>query len=227
MAERGILAFLIILLTVLVFAQPYLAWPVRHMFERSAGLTDANKLAIDNESLRAENAILRERNTVIPPQFSSEKEANVFVRYPFNYKKELLIDIGKNSDVKEGDTVLLPDTSSGEKRGILVGRVESVQDKTSLVQLIFDSRLRIGVRIGDQGVEALLTGGDTPKLTLIPKSAQVGSGNIVYAASANLPYGVVIGEIKDVSLADGGLLQEATLRFPYELSDIKTVVVTR
>jgi cell shape-determining protein MreC len=227
MAERGLLGILIIILAVLLFAQPDLAWPVRSMFGWNAETTDVSRLREENIALRAESAVLHDRLGRIPSEFQSEKTASVFVSYPFNFKNQLLVSAGRNEDVREGDTVFLPDPSSSTKRGIFIGRVESVQEKTSVVQTVFDSRFQLGVRIGEEGIESLMTGGSRPKLTLIPKTAEIRPGDVVIAAASQLPYGLAIGEVKEIALASGGLLQEATVRFPYDITQVRTVLLAR
>lgn len=220
MAERGILATLIILLVVLIFVQPDLAWPVRSFLGPSGGPTDVQRLDSENISLRADLGVLRERGAA--PRFPGGITASVYVRYPFNFKNQLLLDVGRNMDVKEGSAVIIGD---GSDSGILLGRIESVEEKSSIVQTIFDARFQMGVRIGESGVESLLEGGGQPKLTLIPKNAEIRAGDIVFSAAPHLPYGLAVGEVKDTTLASGGLLQEATLRLPYDLNRIRTVEI--
>ena len=79
--------------------------------------------------------------------------------------------------------------------------------------------------IGEGGVESLLVGGSRPTLTLIPKSSAVQAGDVVYLATQDLPYGLAVGSVREVRMASDGLLQEATMDFPYDLNQIRTVLI--
>lgn len=162
-------------------------------------------------------------------QYGSEVEAPVFSNYPFNFKNQLTVGAGSFQGVAISHAVVVPATiASGAAPApppVLVGTVEKVFENASVIETIFDTRWNSAVRVGAGGADALLTGGLDPVVTLIPKDASVLPGDIVYSADAKFPYGLIIGEVKNVEFSSDRTSQRAELSLPYDLNKIRTVIV--
>jgi len=181
------------------------------------------------EETEKENLILKlqiaELETLKPflPQAKSSnlKLGFVYFRYPFNFKNEILINLGEK-DIKIGDAVVLP---CFEKNNfILVGKVKKVFENYAVIQTLFDADFKLSVKISTSS-EALFIGGPSPKLTLIPRQNKVNYNDIVYAADSSLPYGLIIGKVGEIKNISNTLFNEATLILPYDLSSIGAVGV--
>ena len=220
--RRDILFFGILLLALgaLLFFDPAFSWQAQRYLYGGAEQGEINTLHAENIALRAELTALKGRNAAVPSA-TGIRAASVYSRYPFNVKNEFLAGAGKQEGVREGDSVLLFGDKDPIK--ILVGKVEKVFKSTALVETIFDERWHSAVRIGDQGYDALLEGGISPRLTLIAKDARIVSGDIVVSADPAFAYGLAIGEIKSVAFSSDQVFQEAELSFPYNLNFVRAV----
>ncbi|MDP3956384.1 MAG: rod shape-determining protein MreC [bacterium] len=176
------------------------------------------------ETLQSENIALRvelERFTSLKEQVSHVVPgtllAEVYSRYPFNNKNELLIAVGAADGIKPKMAVTV--------NGLLVGRVEEVKDHLSLVKTIFDANLQLAVKVGDKGVNGLFKGGLSPEVSLIPKEAGVRPGSGVFSANTDLPYGLPLGEVAAIRDEPGEIWQTALLKISYDLENIKIVSI--
>lgn len=145
------------------------------------------------------------------------KKVPVYSRYPFNFKNELLIAAGRSEGVAVGDTALF--------QGALLGTVSKVFEHSATVGTVFDSRFKVSVRVGLEGADALLVGGNQPVLQLIPASANVESEDHAYSAAPGMPYGIRIGAVSSVRDAKDGNYKEADLRIPYNPASLSEVVI--
>ena len=104
---------------------------------------------------------------------------------------------------------------------ILLGQVEEVFDNYSLIQTVFSNDWQLPVRIGEEGVEALLNGGANLRVTMITKDKKVSEGQVIFAASKDFPYGMKIGELQNVERGvSTGIFSEATVEVPYNINDV-------
>jgi len=205
-------------MALLVFFEPALGTQIRN-FVVPGGADDSGNPALTIEPLKAELAKLQNVNSQFPEKSANYIRGMVYSRYPFNFKNEFSIDIGKNEGVIVGKAVTFG--------GVLIGKIEKVFDDTALVETIFDSRLQVPVRIGSGAVDALLQGGSLPKASLIPLDSTVANGDIVYSASPDFPYGLPLGEIGDTNIQPDQLFREAPVNFVYNINGIKTVLVAK
>lgn len=183
---------------------------------------DYKKLAIENESLKTDLAKLNALKKVISPLSGNLLEAFVYSEYPFNFKSRILTDKGTKDGVKVGQPVLISSSSSA---AILAGKINEVFDDYSLVETIFDSGFQISVRIGGAGANSLLVGGNSPKLTLIPKDAKITDGDAVYSSSPDYPFGLAIGLARNIRLSADQFFEEADLETAYNPNDFQTVFI--
>lgn len=225
MSERWLFAMLIALLAFLVFARPFSAGPLRRILFGSSGesATALQAMQLKNDALRAEIAKLSEIQKMFPEDVSEYLPALVYSRYPFSFKDTVLVGAGVEHGVEEGGAAVV--SISGEK--VFVGRVERVFKRTSSVQTVFDSRLKLSVRVGDEGIDALLTGGSEPMLTLISKDKTVHMDAIVYSAGEGFPLGIAVGRIGEIRFSEDRLFQEARLMVSYDLNRTHFVLLQK
>ncbi len=179
---------------------------------------------LENEILRAEVYRLEALNEQSAGGLNSVA-ASVFSRYPFNFKNEILIDVGENGALKSGQPVVFLGESGLSSRGLLLGKINKVFRESSLVRTIFDKEWQSSVRIGKKGHLALLQGGGEPVIRLIPKDAKISVGDVVYSVQPEFPNSLPVGEVSEVGLSSDQVFQEAKLSFPYDFSSIKAVAV--
>jgi rod shape-determining protein MreC len=181
--------------------------------------SDYSELLAENQALKAENAAMRELERVSETaKTTGAVPAQIYSRYPLNFKNQILVNAGESAGVGIGWIAILPEK-------VLVGRVEQVFKNTALVRTVFDPGFRLAVRIGKAGADALLAGGDEPRLTLLPQGAEIGRGDVVYAADPALPYGLAVGEVGETMFSEDNLFEEAAVRLAYDLNGLRAVLL--
>jgi rod shape-determining protein MreC len=171
----------------------------------------------ENIALRGELDLAKMLSAATPKGAYAGEPAFVYARYPFNLKDRLLVSVGEDRGVKVGSAVLFG--------RFLIGQVKEVFPTTASVITLFDHSWQSAVRIGARGEEALLSGGAQPRLTFIGKDAAIARGDAVVNAASPFPFGAPIGEIASLSLSADRLTQEAELRLPYDVRELRTVLV--
>lgn len=144
--------------------------------------------------------------------------AKVFSLYPFNTKNRIYANIGIAQGSMENAAVLFSPR-------VFFGLVAGTAQHTSEIKTVFDSSLEIPVRIGDREINGLLQGGLAPRITLIDKTKQVHSGDVIVTAAKDMPYGLTVGIIKETHEDSLGAFLESTITLPYSLSDVRTVLI--
>jgi len=168
--------------------------------------------------LESENEELRQE--LLTQNLNEVDNIKVYSSYPFNSRGEIAIAAGENMGIEEGNTVVYAGN-------ILVGRVRSVFDTTSVVTTVFDPSWEMAVRIGSGEVDALMQGGNELKLSLIPQNDFIESGDNVISADRSLPYGLEVGIVGTVENAEGDVFHEATLESPLNLKELRDVSIYR
>ncbi|SRR6266481_1481112 len=219
MGKKNIIFGILILAVLALFIiSPETGFLVRSFFSgvyRSSA--DEQSLALQNIKLKADLAVLQNLESQIPKIPTTAIAAQVYSRYPFNLKNELLINRGAQDGIRAGAPVFFG--------GTFLGEIEAVFQSSALVRTVFDERAEYSVRVGPKAADALFKGGNQPKLTLIDKKAVITAGDAVVNATPKFAYGLPIATIDMVTLANGSLFQEATLDFAYDINAIRNVTV--
>ena len=181
-------------------------------------ITPNNGLERQVSLLEKENANLKARlfREIILPQES----AIVYSSYPFNNKSEIIISWGTNDGVSVGDAVTYG-------TNILVGQVKETTLKNSVITTIFDPGFETAVRIGTSAVDALMRGGNELTLEFIPGDADIEIGDRVVTASSELPYGLELGQIKEISTEGGSVFKSAILEASFEIKTLRDVDISK
>ena len=211
----------ITLLIILAIFEPSYGWRVRELLSPDETMVsvDDPSLAAQNEALKAQLATLDVVSSQLPQTTTNDIRAMVYSRYPLNFRNELLLNAGSAQGVATGSAVIF--------QGIMIGTVQTVWPHEALAETIFDSTLKMPVRIGDHGYDGLLSGGSYPSVGSISKDAALQSGDIIYSASAGIPYGLPIGIVSATSTSGDNLFQTASVNFAYDINTIQTVLITQ
>ena len=212
---------LIFLILILIILNPDFILKLKYFLIKKPS-QNISEIEKENLILKSQIAELEILKPFLPQiKYPNLKLAFVYLRYPFNFKNEILINLGEK-DVKIGDIAVLP---SFEKNNfILVGKVKKVFENYAVVQTLFDSDFKLSVKISTSS-EALFVGGPFPKLTLIPRQNKINYDDIVYVADSSLSYGLIIGKVGEIKNISNTLFNEATLILPYDLNSIGAVGV--
>jgi rod shape-determining protein MreC len=171
---------------------------------------------LKNHNLELEAQLLNLRIGNTDEKAKDRVMAKVYSLYPFSNRSEIVINKGLNVGIKEGMVVVV-------ENKVMVGKVKTVYETSSIVQTIFDKSFKIPVRIGETETDAFYDGGLTAKLSLIDSKSQIKEEDFVLAADKDLPYGLVLGRITGITNATP--LKEARLQPVYELKNLRNVVV--
>ncbi len=178
------------------------------------------QLVLENESLKAKILSLE----FLRPELVKKDDlvyysAKVYSTYPFNHRNLFTINLGSKDGVEEMMAVAL-------KPGVLIGQITEVFRDYSVVKSIFDSNFKIAVRIGSSQIDALLEGGNKPVLTMIDKTSGIKTGDSVYTAGLDFPYGMKVGITGEIfEDQKGGFFKKAFLETSYDVGDFKEVFV--
>jgi len=160
---------------------------------QSEWLRSARRLEDQARMAQLERENQRLRGLVGLQAASGERRvsAPVISREPGGWWQRLMLGVGSLQGIANGQAVLAP--------GGLIGRVSSVTPTTATVTLLTDPVSRVGVWVGRNQRQGLLSGigTDRPLLRFLEKDPQVRAGDVVLTSPAstlvppNLPVGVI------------------------------------
>lgn len=189
---------------------------VRSFADRAFSYGEMVRLRTENEALRAERAALLEAG--IPPFSADLMKVPVYSRYPYGAGGALVIAAGSAQGLREGLPVLAAP-------GVLLGKITRVERTRSEVMTIFHRAWRSSVRAEGGNAHALLEGGETPRVSLIPEGEILSAGTRIVSVDGSFPFGLFIGAAaRDAGEADGPW-RAALLAAPYRESDLREVLV--
>lgn len=223
MRKENILLLFLAAIVLLIIFLPSLGWKTRFFLApQLSQITDSKNLLLENESLKTELAKARVMKSESSRSTDNMLQVSVYSNYPFNLKSQLLVSGGANDGVKSDQPVFV---SSASSNPVLIGKIAEVFENSSLVQTIFDSNFQISVKVGPTGVSSLLKGGNSPRLTLMPKDAKVNEGDAAYSSEQDYPFGMPLGLVKNISLSADQFFEEADLETAYNPNDFQTVFI--
>lgn len=183
-------------------------------------------LSVENVKLRAALDAFRELS--IQERFLKEKKfsgvpARIFARATDPTSEYVVVDVGKNDGVEIGAPVIV-----GE--GIIVGQVLSVTPDASRILLTTDNRSSFaGVVADNPSAEGVVSGnrGLSLRMDLIPQTEDIRQHQIIVSSGtdANVPRGLILGEVVRVVKRQGALFQSASLRTLYRTSRLDTLTI--
>lgn len=186
------------------------------------------RLNLENQKLREFEAEVKRLRTLVNFQANNIEKydlspARVIARSPNNWFETVIIDKGSMDGINKNMAVITP-------RG-LVGRVGSVSEHTSQVNLITDREIAVGATLqrsrDTSGVVEGMVEGNLLKMINIPYYASVKPDDIVITSGLSevFPKGIDIGVIYEVNTEPNGLLLSATVIPTVDFSKLEEVMV--
>jgi len=177
---------------------------------------------IEARELEAENQELKQLLKWSETQAQLETVgADIVGQSPDNWQRMMIINKGSSSGIKKYMAVV---TEEG-----LVGRVISVGSRSSVVQLITDSRSGIGVRDQSSRETGIMDGQNEEILRFEPmkEDAEVKVGDIMETSGlgGTCPPGIVIGTVSNVRKRSSGLTRLVEVKPFVTFSKLDQVLV--
>jgi len=177
---------------------------------------------IEARELEAENQELKQLLKWSETQAQLETVgADIVGQSPDNWQRMMIINKGSSSGIKKYMAVV---TEQG-----LVGRVISVGSRSSVVQLITDSRSGIGVRDQSSRETGIMDGQNEEILRFEPmkEDAEVKVGDIMETSGlgGTCPPGIVIGTVSNVRKRSSGLTRLVEIKPFVTFSKLDQVLV--
>ena len=183
------------------------------------------RLMLENSLLRSEaieNVTLKKmigyKDTVIYPL----AVAKVISKLGSAFKGKFIVDIGREDSIKEGMPVL---TEKG-----LVGIISECAAKFSVVTHLYNSDLRLAVRIRETGTEGILywNAGDLI-IKNIPTTSSIIKGQEVFTSdfSTIFPPYIPVGHVEKIRSRVAGLLSEVEIIPNVKIEEVRNVFVMK
>lgn len=150
--------------------------------------------------------------------------ANVIGRYIYNDNNWVLIDRGERDDLRKGMPVIVSE-------GVLVGRVEEVFYSSAKVVFISNPVINTNVETLETGAVGIIKGnyglGLVLDSVLQTDNLKVGDKVVTSDISQNIPQGLLIGEIKEISPIKNDLFQKAIVSSPVDFLKLRFVFIIK
>jgi rod shape-determining protein MreC len=186
---------------------------------------------MQSTQLWQENQRLREALDWAPKSPWTLKPANVILRDPASWWRTIQIDLGTMDGVRTNMPVL---TDAG-----LVGKIEQVGRRNSLVLLIGDPQCPVSASVKKSSTSELAAYGmikgssahildpSLVRLTMVDRQTRVEPGDAVETSGLGpvFPKGIPIGRIIDTNTANFGPLYEAQITLAANLRKLESVWV--
>lgn len=195
-----------------------------------------NRLKEENKTLNEEHRsyeVILEENKNLNEKLNLKNRYNMFESVPAsviakessNFSEHSTIDVGKNEGIEVGMAVV---TDSG-----LYGKILSVNDKTSKVELIIDPASRFAVKIGDRLEDVICKGSLNAKqrltLHLLPMNYQLLKGEIIRTTKLGdvFPPGIYVGKVKEMAITKNVTDIYAVVESAVDFSKTSNVLVLK
>lgn len=196
--------------------------------------SENEKLIKENQSLLAENAMvndvknentmLREQLNLLPRDKYNLSAAFVVSQNPNETGSWLEINKGSDDGIVSGMPVIV-------SNGILIGRIQQVDSKSSQVMLLTNPKSTINIMTIESGAKGVAKGeyglGIIFDMVLQTDSINVGDSVITSGISSDIPRGLYVGTIQEIHQSDDHLFQQAVLAAPIQVSKLQMVFVIK
>ena len=187
--------------------QSLLAYSRTELAEKLEALQSQNRTlslqAAAAENLLQENAKLRKIAGFASPQTWSALKAEVVLRDPMMWRERFTVDRGEADGVTTGAAVI---DISPDGRPMLIGVIERVGKRTSTVQTLHNSALRIAAQFGSNRTVGFVNAGGNPRgdgllpVGYLPREVHYGHNEsaVTTGFERGIPAGILIGELSSV-----------------------------
>jgi cell shape-determining protein MreC len=90
---------------------------------------------------------------------------------------------------------------------------------------VFDLSWQGAVRIGATEANGLLKGGTEMMIDLIAENDVVVAQDVIVSASSDLPYGLVVGKVREIRVVAGEPFKRAIVEPVIRLQDLRNVTI--
>lgn len=191
---------------------------LRSLSTRTSLMADMSALLLENQSLRARIQEIEDAPSLVTSERKRYIKVPLYSSYPLNINHQLLVAAGSEDGVLEGATVFAAP-------GVFLGQIVSVDKTKATVRTIFDPGWELPVRIGAEKVDALLVGGQEPKLTLVSKRKPLIGGEPVILSSRDFEYGLLLGTVAELRQSKDSLFLEGRLITSYAVADLSELYI--
>jgi rod shape-determining protein MreC len=141
------------------------------------------------KNLRRENDELKKLLQIKESAISTVTVARIVGVFSNDFTQSFTLNVGERDGVAVNDVVK---NSEG-----LVGRIIETYDDWSRVLLITDINSCVPVKIGEQQVNAIMTGGNSNKLYIstIHEDIPISEGDVIETSGYGIPEGISVGKI--------------------------------
>jgi len=182
------------------------------------------ELLVENVELRdlkEENNKLRELLDFSKRKNYNIEVANILGRDEVN-KNILIIDIGKDKEIIEGQAVVI-------NNGIIVGKVIEVSLNSSKVRLLTDQESSIAVRVGEESITGILNGslGLGMNLNYIPQEQDIKINDLVITSHLDeiIPANLIVGNIEKIGSEEEEIFKNALISSFIDYNSLYLVAV--
>ncbi|HFU4464905.1 TPA: rod shape-determining protein MreC [Streptococcus suis] len=198
---------------------------------------ELKQISLEFATLNAENDSLKKENESLKAGLevsTSHPEivflaAEVLVRTPSLWTKELMINLGESSGISKNSLVLANDG--------VIGTISTVSKESSVVKLITNSddftKLPVKIGTGDNAVYGILSGYDSDSNNFIINqlnsnlAIEVGSSVVTSDLAGTLPANLKIGEVSSIKESSDSLNREVYIKPAANFSNIYSVSVVK
>jgi len=169
-----------------------------------------------------ENEILKKELGFMKDQDPTKVVAAAVIGQSSGYLRTLTVDKGSSLGLKQGDAVI--------SQGVLVGTLTEVRADNSEVTLITDYNSLIPVVLGTSRGTGLLRGGlEGLSVENIPLNISIRSGENVLTSGlgGQIPQGVLVGKVTDITSKEGEIFQKASVASPVDFSKLEVLFVIK
>ncbi len=196
-----------------------------------------NQLIGENVELKmaeTENQFLRQQLKFLSTNQSKYQIANIVSRGELSEtaksSQTILIDKGIADGIVTGLAVVSPNILEADSQGIIIGKVGSVKQHLSEINLITNPQCKLAVALLNQSkTNGIIHGelGLTVKMEFIPQTEEVKIGDLIVTSGLeqNINRGLVVGKITEVIKENNDLWQSAVIEPLINLDDLTIVAV--
>jgi len=196
-----------------------------------------NQLIGENVELKmaeTENQFLRQQLKFLSTNQSKYQIANIVSRGGLSEaaksSQTILIDKGIADGIVTGLAVVSPNILEADSQGIIIGKVRSVKQHLSEINLITNPQCKLAVALLNQSkTNGIIHGelGLTVKMEFIPQTEEVKIGDLIVTSGLeqNINRGLVVGKITEVIKENNDLWQSAVIEPMINLDDLTIVAV--
>lgn len=183
--------------------------------ELESQISQLKEVSHENDVLRQELKFTEQtKDQYIPAQLIGQTATGVI--------KDLIINRGSADNLKKGQAVVA--------QGHLVGVINAVNTHQSTVILLTNPQSLVSIMAQDSRASGVLRGGIsglTATDLLIDADVKVGENIVTSGLGGELPAGILIGQVVEVTSRKGDITKKASVRSPLDLSKLEMVFVRK